>query len=159
MPSAAPHPPAGQPSPPWRGTALWGFGLNAVWEFAQCTLLYDMWDWGFWRATAYMWGAILGDGLIVLGIARLAQLLAGSRHVWPPDVHGWVTLLVVGFVASVGLEWIARAFDLWGYSDLMPMLVVAGHPVGLSPIVQVTLLPALSVYFASQRIRTATQLP
>lgn len=32
---------------PFRRTAIWDFLLNAVWEFVQCVLLYDMWSWGF----------------------------------------------------------------------------------------------------------------
>jgi hypothetical protein len=54
-------------------------------------------------------------------------------------------------VASVGLEWAAQALDLWGYSDLMPTLTVLGHTVGLSPVVQVTTLPALSAWLATRR--------
>ena len=49
-----------------------------------------------------------------------------------------------------GLEWAAQALDLWGYSELMPTVEVLGRTVGLSPIVQVMLLPALSVYLASR---------
>lgn len=133
---------------PWRRVALWGFGLNALWEFAQCTVLYDMWDWGFWRASAWMWGAIAGDMLIVLAVVWLALRLAA--RVVPPDSRGWAALLGVGFVASVGLEWAAQALGLWGYSDLMPTLTVLDHTVGLSPVVQVTALPAVSAWAAGR---------
>lgn len=141
----------GYPSLPLKRIALWGFVLNMVWEFAQCTLLYDMWDWDFWRATAWMWGAILGDVVIVLGVALGAVLLVGARHIAPPDGLGWAALLFVGFIASVGLEWAAQTLDLWGYSDLMPTLTVFGHTVGLSPVVQVTVLPALSTWLGTRR--------
>lgn len=134
-------------SVPWRRVALWGFLLNMLWEFGQCTLLYDMWDWGFWRATAWMWGAILGDVGIVLGVVWIAHRF--TARVVPPDARGWATLLLVGFVASVGLEWAAQALGLWGYSDLMPTLTVFGHTVGFSPVVQVTFLPALCARFAA----------
>lgn len=136
---------------PWRRVALWGFGLNALWEFGQCTVLYDMWDWGFWRATAWMWGAIVGDVLIVLGVVWASRPLA--PRVAPPDGRGWAALLAVGFVTSVGLEWAAQVLDLWGYSPLMPTLTVLGHTVGLSPIVQVTTLPAVSAWAAGRQSR------
>jgi hypothetical protein len=136
---------------PLRRIALWGFGLHALWEFAQCTLLYDMWSWGFWRATAWMWGAIAGDIVITLGVALGASLLVRARHLDPPGRPGWAALLGVGFVASVGLEWGAKALGLWGYSDLMLTVTVLGHTVGLSPIVQVTALPALAVWLATRR--------
>jgi hypothetical protein len=106
-----------------------------VWEFGQCIVLYDMWDWGFWRTTAWMWGAIAGDVLIVLGVVEAA-------------------LLAVGFAASVGPELAAQALNLWGYSDLMPTVTVLGHTVGLSPVVQVTTLPALSAGAAGRQAAT-----
>ncbi|MEL7363499.1 MAG: hypothetical protein AAFN13_15595 [Bacteroidota bacterium] len=146
--TAAAHPFDSSAAVPWRRVALWGFLLNMIWEFAQCTVLYDMWDWGFWRATVWMWGAILGDVLIVLGVVGLARRLA--PQVTPPDARGWTALLAVGFVASVGLEWAAQALDLWGYSPLMPTVTVLGHTVGLSPIAQVTGLPALSAFLAGR---------
>ena len=135
---------------PWKRIALWGFVLNMVWEFAQCTVFYDMWDWPFWRATAWMWGAILGDVLIVLGVTAGARGLVGRTALDPPDVKGWAALLAVGFVAAVGLEWAAQALALWGYSEMMPTLTVFGHTVGLSPIVQVTILPAGAVCLATR---------
>lgn len=140
----------GYESLPLKRISLWGFILNMLWEFGQCTVLYDMWDWGFWRATVWMWGAIFGDVLIVLGVVLGAVLVVGANRLRPPDRLGWAVLLGVGFVASVGLEWAAQALGLWGYSDLMPTLTVLGHTVGLSPVVQVTTLPALSVWLASR---------
>ena len=109
-----------------------------------------MWDWGFWRATVWMWGAIAGDVVITLGVALGAALAVGARRLDPPRSVGWAALLGVGFVASVGLEWGAQALDLWGYTALMPTLTVLGHTVGLSPIVQVTILPALAVWGATR---------
>jgi hypothetical protein len=105
-----------------------------------------MWSWPLWKATAYMWGAILGDVLIMLGVVALARCL--TPRVVPPGGRGWAALLVVGLLAAVALEWAAQALGLWGYSDWMPVVTVAGRRVGLSPVVQVTLLPALSAYFA-----------
>ena len=136
---------------PLKRVALFALLLNAAWEFVQCTIFYRMWDWGFWRATAWMWGAILGDVVIVLGVALVAALLVGAQRLCPPDRQGWAALLIVGFVASIALEWLARTLHLWNYNPWMPTLEVASYTVGLSPVVQVTVLPALSVYLAASR--------
>ena len=136
---------------PLRRIAVWGLGLHALWEFGQCTLLYDMWDWGFWRATAAMWSAIAGDVLITLGVVFGAALAVGARRLDPPRRLGWAALLGVGFVAAVGLEWGAQALSLWGYSSLMPTVTVFGHTVGLSPVVQVTALPGLAAWLATRK--------
>lgn len=135
---------------PVRRIALWAFGLNAVWEFGQCTVLYDMWGWGFWRGIAWMWAAIFGDVVIVLGVAAIARGIVGATSLHPLDRRGWAALLVIGFVTSVVLEWAARVLGLWSYSAWMPTITVLGHTVGLSPIVQITVLPAASVYLAKR---------
>ena len=133
---------------PIKRIALWGFILNAVWEFGQCIFLYDMWDWGIWRGTMWMWAAILGDVVIVLGIVKVSSLLVGSVHLNPPDGTGWLALISTSLIASVALEWLALFLELWGYSAWMPTLEMFGFEVGLSPIFQITLLPPLSVFFA-----------
>ncbi len=133
---------------PLRRIAFWGFLLNMIWEFGQCFFLYDMRGMGFWRATVWMWGAIFGDVLIVLGIVFAAALLVGATHLKPLDGKGWAALLCAGFIASVLLEWAAQMLGLWDYSNLMPTLTLFGYTVGLSPIIQVTTLPAASIFFA-----------
>jgi hypothetical protein len=133
---------------PVKRIALYGFVLNAIWEFGQCYVFYDMWDWSFWQGTSWMWGAVAGDVLIVLAVTLLAGLIVGPSRLTPPDLKGWTALLGIGFLASVWLEWLARTLKLWSYSALMPTLEVFGYTVGLSPVVQVTVPPALSVYLA-----------
>jgi hypothetical protein len=144
--------------PVWR-IALYGFLLNMLWEFVQCTVLYDMWSWGLWRGTAWMWGGIAGDVVIVLGVVGLSRLAVGAGPLLDLSLKGWVALLGVGFVASVALEWAARALGLWGYTSWMPTLTIGGRAVGLSPIAQVTALPALSVALALRRESDATPQP
>ncbi len=41
-----------------------------------------------------------------------------------------------------------RALGIWSYKPAMPTLKVWG--VGLAPLLQITLLPALSVYLATE---------
>ena len=131
--------------PRYRAIALWAFLLNGVWELLQCVFLYDMWEWPFWQATLWMWGATLGDVLIVVALFAAAARLTGSaRPVF------WMALAGVGFAAAVLLEWLARRVDLWSYSSAMPTVGLFGEAVGLAPLVQITLLPVFSVYLAAR---------
>jgi hypothetical protein len=131
---------------PLKLLAAFGFLLNTIWEFAQCLFLYDMSGWSFWRAAVYMWAAIAGDVLIVLGVVAVSWLSLGRSMPALLSSRGWITTLALGLAAGVVLEWLARALDLWSYSVLMPTLIVAGETVGLAPIIQVAVLPAASLY-------------
>jgi len=131
--------------------ALYGLGLNAVWEYVQCGTFYAMPDLSFWRHALLMWAAIFGDVVIVLGIAYLARLTVGAGHLFPFDQKGWLAMLGFGLIASVILEWSARHLNLWAYNQRMPVIIIFGESIGLSPILQITVLPALSVYLSTCR--------
>lgn len=131
---------------PLRRIATWAFLLNAIWEFGQCTMLYDMWGWGLLRGAAWMWAAILGDVVIVLGVVWVSCHVAGDNHMNPPDGRGTTVLISISGIASIALEWLARYVQLWEYSALMPTIEVLGFSVGLSPILQITVLPPLCVF-------------
>lgn len=129
---------------------FWALILNTLWEFTQCIWFYDMWSWPFWKATVWMWAAISGDILIVLGLWKITTLLVPSVHFYKPDGMGYVVLLLISFVAAVFLEWIAIYLELWTYDPFMPTLMILGRQVGLMPILQITVLPALSIYLTSK---------
>lgn len=128
--------------------AVFGFLLNTLWESAQCLFLYDMSGWSFWRAAVYMWAAIAGDVLIVLGVVMASWILSQRSMAVLLSRRGWITTLALGLVAGVLLEWFARALNLWSYSALMPTISVGDQTVGLAPIIQVTILPAATHYLA-----------
>lgn len=125
--------------------ALWAFLLNGAWELLQCVFLYDMWEWPFWQSALWMWGATLGDVVIVLALFTAAARLTGSAR---PAF--WIALAGIGFAAAVLLEWLARRVDFWSYSSAMPTVGLFGEAVGLAPLVQITVLPLLSVYLAAR---------
>lgn len=132
-----------------REIALIGLVLNAVWEFAHLTL-YTCWDkWRRWQRLVYPLLAILGDALIMVGIALFAARIVGAEHLVPPDASGWLGLVATGFAVSILLEAIAVALGLWSYKVTMPTLRIGTWRIGLSPILQVTLLPAFSVFLAT----------
>ncbi|WP_176719475.1 hypothetical protein [Rhodohalobacter halophilus] len=109
-----------------------------------------MWDWPFLKGTLWMWAAIFGDILIVLGLWKGTTLLFPSVQFKSPRRKGYLTLLILSFIASIFLEWIAIYLDLWQYTAAMPVVTMFNHEVGLSPVLQITFLPALSIYLANR---------
>ncbi|WP_103664475.1 hypothetical protein [Gracilimonas amylolytica] len=141
-------------SEPTKKVIFWAFILNTIWEFVQCGFLYGMWDWPFLKATVWMWGAVLGDIIIVLGLWRATSMLTSSVHLEPRlGRKGYIVLFGLSFAASIFLEWVAIFLSLWEYTSAMPELTIFSYEVGLSPIVQITVLPALSIYLASKRTK------
>ena len=132
---------------PWRRIALAGLILNAAWEFAQCGLLYEM-SGGWMQGWLWMLAAVLGDVVLVLGVFWGAGRLVGRQRVAPPDALCWCALLGLGLAAGLLVEWAARSLNLWRYGPLMPTVEVFGATIGLAPIVQMLVLPALSVRIA-----------
>jgi len=143
---------------PAKRLATFGFLTNLVWEFAQCPILYDMAGWSFWKGTVYMSAAIAGDVLIVLGVVATSQLVLGPSVGKLIGIRGWATTVMLGFIAGVVLEWLARILDLWRYSASMPTISFAGEDVGLAPLIQIAILPAFSLYLAV-RFRSANDTP
>jgi len=115
-------------------------------EFAQCGLLYEM-------NGGWMLGATLADVALVLGIFAGAALLVGKQRVTPPDAVGWCALLLLGLATGLLVEWAARSLGLWRYWPLMPTAEVFGAAIGIAPVVQMLLIPPLSVRIAMGRGR------
>ncbi len=133
---------------PYFKIAVCAFILNTIWEFAQCTILYNMWDWTFIKATVWMWAAIIGDVLIVLALVKLTELVFSRSFFQQFQRKMLFGLIAFSFLASVFLEWIAVYLELWTYSELMPSVRILDIHIGLSPITQITLLPAISLVMA-----------
>lgn len=133
-----------------RDLVLYGLLLNAVWELVQFRTLYACWrSWSTRQRLVFLPAAVLGDVLAVLAITYAAQLLIGPNPLIPPGLLGWTVLLGLGLVAGVVLEWIALCLGLWSYTESMPTLRVGGRRLGLAPVLQITMLPAVSVQLAA----------
>jgi hypothetical protein len=86
-----------------------------------------------------------GDILIALASVALALVLGGDR--------GWTTVGTLAIAFGVGYtafsEWhnvyIRRT---WAYSELMPVVPIIGHPIGLSPILQWLAVPGAALWTA-----------
>jgi hypothetical protein len=127
---------------------LLAVGINFLWEMAQMPLYENMpfddpmsW-WLCFRAS-------LGDGIIVLAIWAIGIALFRSRG-WFAPLGGWNTLvlLLTGAVIATVIEIHALATGRWAYSGLMPTIPFVG--VGVSPFIQLLLLPWLSMICADR---------
>jgi hypothetical protein len=117
---------------------------SLVWEFLHLPL-YTIWSTGTPREQAFAAGhCTLGDLLIATSALTLALLLAGAPG-WPRDRFWPIATLTVAFglTYTVFSEWlnvVVRAS--WAYSDLMPVVSLAGWKIGLSPLLQWIVVPA-----------------
>lgn len=130
--------------------AVYAFVLNAAWEYAQLLPLYTCWEeWQPWQRALLPLACTVGDVVIVLGVAGLTEILLGAAHLTPPSVVGIASLLGLGFTAGVLLEWMALELGLWAYKPAMPTLRIGSWRIGFLPVLQITVLPALSVFLAT----------
>ncbi len=138
------------PTPTLVEVGLIGLGLNAAWEVAQLRPLYTCWEhWSPMQRVLCPLAAVLGDAVAVVAVAWGASLLVGSAALMPPNGAGVLALVALAFPLSVVLERLALALDLWRYKPAMPTAPVLGRSVGLAPIAQITVLPAVSVVLAT----------
>ena len=121
-------------------------GINFIWEMAQMPLYKDMpfdvlfsW-WLCFRAS-------VGDGVIVLAIWAIgATVFRRADWFTPLQPTSTIILLLSGAAIAVGIEIHAISTGRWAYSELMPLLPAVD--VGMSPFVQLLLLPFISMKLA-----------
>ena len=117
---------------------------NLIWEILHLPL-YTIWTTGSGREQAFaVFHCTLGDLLIALSALALGLILAGDPA-WP-QLRFWPIAILtvifgVGYTAfSEWLNVVVRAS--WAYSEWMPVITVAGHRFGLSPLLQWIIVPA-----------------
>lgn len=121
--------------------------VNYVWELAQSPLYL-----GQDEFRALLWHclrAALGDGVLVLFI-----LLSGIFVIRRPDWYrqlgrtGYFWMLSAGLGIGIAIEWLAvHVAGRWAYAPAMP--VIPRLEIGLVPVLQMLLLPALIFRLAS----------
>lgn len=125
---------------------------NLVWEFAHLPL-YTLWETGSrWEIVFAALHCTGGDVLIALSTLLLGLLIV-QDWMWP-----WRSYWRIAFVASVlGVSYTAfsellntRILGSWEYSGLMP--VIPYVKIGVSPLVQWSILPAVAFWSVRPRI-------
>jgi len=131
---------------PWLG------GLNLAWETAQLPL-YTLWREASSGTIAFsVVHCTAGD--IAIGAVALVMILILGRE---GALAQWrwrriaVGTALAGVVYTVFSEWSNTAIlGSWAYSELMPVLTVAGVDIGLAPLIQWLVLPPLALYLAGK---------
>lgn len=131
---------------PWLG------GLNLVWETAQLPL-YTLWREASAGTIAFA-VAHCTAGDIAIGAAALVTVLILGRE---RAVTQWRWRRIAAWTAAAGAaytvfsEWNNTAIlGSWAYSELMPVLDVAGIDIGLSPLLQWLVLPPLALHLGAR---------
>jgi hypothetical protein len=147
---------------------LWLLGLrvylgvvlvgNLVWEVLHLPL-YSIWTAGTLREQAFAAGhCTLGDLAIAACALTLALLLVGAPR-WPRDRFWPIATLGVAFglAYTVFSEWLNVVVrSAWTYSDLMPIVSVAGLKIGLSPLLQWIVVPG-AAFALMRRVTNQTK--
>lgn len=130
--------------------AAWMAALNLAWEIAHLPL-YTLWTEAQARSIAFaVVHCTLGD--LLIGLSALALALVATRA-GDPVPWKWRTVTAVTVLIGTGYtalsEWLNTAVRAsWAYSDLMPVIQVAGLEFGVSPLLQWVVLPPVALALA-----------
>lgn len=124
--------------------------VHSVWEYLHMGLYVG---YGALEGALPVWVyATLGDVAYTLVAGLLIALFKG-RMDWVGDARGrdYPGLAILGFTIALLVEYKALALHRWAYAAAMP--IIPYLHVGLSPILQMTLLLPLSVWIAARVTR------
>lgn len=122
------------------------FALHFGWEWWHVGLYrsYGHWTLGF----PVILLATIGDALYSLAAFALAcSFKKSSAWVRDASFADYCALVALGFFIALFVEYKGLFLDRWEYTPDMPIIPIFG--VGLSPVLQMTLLLPLSVWFVS----------
>ena len=121
------------------------FALHIVWENLQAPLYA-----GFASFTGHFpmcFLATVWDVIISVGALLFVNLLKQTSST-KLNKNDFIALAIAGFVIAVVIERNALLAGKWSYNSAMPLMPY--FRVGLTPVLQMTLLLPLSFYFAQK---------
>ena len=128
--------------------------LNLPWEIMQAPLFAGMADAPFTDAVQGCARGTAGDAVIMLLAYWTVSAIAGSRHwILDPSNQQLSLLVIIGVVATTAIESFAiRGYWVhdWTYAPAMPVVPVIG--VGITPLIQWTILPLLVAWFVRRQL-------
>lgn len=132
---------------------LFGFAflLNFVWELMQAPFFQALPDIPHWEGVKLCGLATIGDAAIAL-VAFWCVAAAAQSRAWilSPQRRDLAVFVVLGVVITIGLERSALATGRWQYSEAMPVIPLLG--VGLTPMLQWSLLPLLAAWLVRRQL-------
>lgn len=137
----------------WRTARLYLSAIlvgNLAWEILQLRL-YAIWHTGDHLEQAFaVIHCTVGDLLIAALTFGLALLTMGYPG-WPALHFKRVAVgtIALGLSYTVFSEWLnTSVLHNWAYSDLMPLISLADLEIGLSPVLQWSLIPPICFVYA-----------
>ncbi len=137
---------------PWRRLGCFfvaavssAFVLNEIWEMAQMSAYVETADRSWTDTLGLCTSAAIGDVGIILAIYAAGALAAadpgwGLRVRW----NVYATAALLGLIYGALVERMALATGRWSYTERMPVVAMIG--AGLWPLLQMTLLPPLTIW-------------
>ncbi len=119
------------------------FVLNLFWENAQAPLYKGYIS--FIQHLQICAIASLGDVVIILFLYALYAVI--TRDILWFRNQNWrsiVSLIIIGAIIGVGIEKWSLLTHRWSYAESMPIILLI--KVGLSPVLQMIVLPIITFY-------------
>lgn len=126
---------------------------NLAWEILQLPLYTISYTGDVWELAFAVIHCTVGDALIAaftFGLGLLTMGIAGWPALHFKRVAAVTTALGISY--TVLSEWLnTSALRNWAYSDLMPVISLAGLKIGLSPVLQWSLIPPICFAYVQWR--------
>jgi hypothetical protein len=119
--------------------SIFAFGLNLIWENYHVRFYTNVAP-GLDFLPFLLLPTLVDVAIIIVGyllVRRYARLLL--------TLPAASLLVIYGLVVSVLIELTAVRWSLWSYLTSMPIVPIFN--IGLSPVLQMMILPLISVYF------------
>ncbi|HAM96086.1 TPA: hypothetical protein DCP13_00525 [Candidatus Azambacteria bacterium] len=125
-----------------------GFLLNLAWEAGQ-NLLYA-WDPKISVFIPYIFFVSLKDTLVILAIYWLTALVRQKADwIFEMEAKDLIFAGFIGLAYALGAEFQAIQSGRWQYNELMPL--IPGLEIGVTPILQMMILPIVTFYWALKK--------
>ena len=126
------------------------FALHFVWEFSHAGLYAGYGSWS--GDIPIYWLATLGDVLYTLGAFALMSAIK-QTYDWMHSTAAsdYLTLVALGFLIALFVEYKSIVLERWHYLPDMPIIPILN--VGLSPVLEMSILLPLSVFLTAYALK------